>query len=34
MAYAGTKTYIDGTVLHMWMLSETSQQLACMCGCS
>ena len=32
MAYAGTKTYIDGTVLHMWMLSETSQQLACMCA--
>lgn len=32
MAYAGTKTYIDGTVLHMWMLSETSQQLAHMCA--
>ncbi len=32
MAYAGTKTYIDGTVLHMWMLSETSQQMARMCA--
>lgn len=32
MAYAGTKTYIDGTVLHRWVLCEPSEQMLAMCA--
>ncbi|MCI6747312.1 MAG: 4'-phosphopantetheinyl transferase superfamily protein [Bacteroidales bacterium] len=31
MAYAGTISFADGTVLHQWLLIESSDQLAEMC---
>ena len=31
MAYGGTKTFIDGTVLHAWYLDEPAEQLAHLC---
>lgn len=31
MAYSGTITFADGTVLHQWQLCESSEQLAQMC---
>ncbi len=31
MAYAGTITFADGTVLHQWLLTESSSRLAEMC---
>lgn len=31
MAYEGTISFPDGTILHQWLLSETSEQLADMC---
>lgn len=32
MAYAGTISFADGTILHQWMLTESSDQLAQMCA--
>ena len=31
MAYAGTISFADGTVMHQWLLIESSSQLAEMC---
>ena len=31
MPYAGTHTFVDGTVMHCWLLNESSQELARLC---